>query len=64
MGASLAVAYSGLASIAKLGTQCLKKPTNPRNDKISAPEVGGWSSLMEVVQSTMRALEVGGEGHP
>lgn len=60
----MVAAYSGLASIAKLVTQCLKKPTSPRNNKVSAPEVGGWSSLMEVVQSTVRALEVGVRATP
>ena len=29
-GVSLAASYSGLASRAKLGTQCLKNPTSPK----------------------------------
>ena len=40
-GVSLVAAYRGLANKAKIGTQCWKNPTSPRNNKISAPDVGG-----------------------
>ena len=63
-GVSMAAAYRGLANKAKLGTQCRKNPTSLRNDKISAPEVGGRRALMEAVQFTMGALEEGVRATP
>ena len=63
-GVSLAAAHRGLSNKAQLGTQCQKNPTSLRNDKISAPEVGGRRALMEAVWFTMSALKEGVRATP
>ena len=63
-GVSLAAAYRGLANKTKLGTQCQKNPTSPRNNKILAPEVGDRRALMEAIQFTVSALEEGVRATP